>query len=176
MPCDGPIHLRRALPADAAGIAEVHVRGWKSRHADLVPPECLARLDAARREESWRGELAVSAPDRRPWVALVDDRIVGFASTGISRDDDAATGSGEVYDLYVDPDCWGRGIGHNLVTHATRDLVEHGFATASTWVLRDFQPAHQLFGEFGWHPDGATRAEDCGEVQVVQVRLSRRLG
>jgi GNAT superfamily N-acetyltransferase len=109
-------------------------------------------------------------------VALVDDRIVGFASTGISRDDDAATGSGEVYDLYVDPDCWGRGIGHNLVTHATRDLVEHGFATASTWVLRDFQPAHQLFGEFGWHPDGATRAEDCGEVQVVQVRLSRRLG
>ena len=89
MPCQGPVHLRRAGVADAAGIAHVHVAGWQEAHAGLVPADYAACMRARSREDFWHGELAVEAPDRKPWVALIDERIVGFASGGLSRDDDA---------------------------------------------------------------------------------------
>ena len=175
MPCDGPVHLRRAAVGDASGIAQVHVEGWRTAHAGLVPEEYLACVSSRLHEGSWREELAVEASDRKPWVALVDDRIVGFASAGLSRDEDAGSEVGEVYLVYVDPDCWGRGIGKSLIEHVVRDLRQHGFERASFWVVADNAKARAFAERHGWQDDGETRFEDCGGTQVEQVRYSLAL-
>jgi len=175
MPCEGPVHLRRAGIADAAGIAHVYVVGWQEAHIGLVPPEYAACMRAKAREELWRGEIAMDGPDRTPWVALIDERIVGFASGGLARDDDADSGMGEIYQVYVEPACWRRGIGSSLLRHVVRDLHHHGFERAGLWVITGNAPARAFAEKHGWSTDGATRFEDCGGTQVEQVRYLHAL-
>jgi ribosomal protein S18 acetylase RimI-like enzyme len=175
MPCDGPVHSRRAVVADAAGIARVYLAGWQEAHVGLVPNEYLTCMRARGQEEFWRGELEIEVGDRKPWVALVDEDIVGFASGGLSSDEDAPGGVAEIYQVYVAPGCWGRGIGEGLLRHVLKDLREHGFSRVDTWVVRANVRARAFFERQGWRPDGATRLEDCGDTQVEQVRYSHAL-
>lgn len=176
MPCEGPFHLRRAVAADAAGIAKVYVAGWQAAHADLVPPAFLACVRSKAREEFWRTELEAGATDRKPWVALIDDRVVGFAIGGMSREDDVDSRTGEVYQVYVEPECCGSGIGSSLLRHVVKDLHEHGFKSADMWVVSGNTPARAFAEKHGWSLDGATRSEDCGGTQVEQVRFRHHLG
>lgn len=176
MPCEGPIHLRRAIVADAAGIAQVYVAGWRAAHADLVPPEFLTCMRSKAREEFWRADLETGAPDRKPWVALIDDRVVGFAIGGMSRDDDVDTRTGEVYQVYVEPECWRRGIGSSLLRHVLKDLHGHGFKRADIWVIARDASARAFAEEHGWSSTGHTRHEDCGGTQIEQLRYSHPLG
>jgi GNAT superfamily N-acetyltransferase len=175
MPCQGPVHLRRAAVSDAAGIAHVYVAGWQEAHAGLVPAEYAVCMRAKSREDFWRDELNVEASDRKPWVALIDDRTVGFASGGMCRDEDAEPGFGEIYQVYVDPPCWGRGIGSNLLGHVVRDLHQHGFDRAVLWLIPANASARAFAEKHGWRADGSTRFEDCGGAEVELARYQHTL-
>jgi GNAT superfamily N-acetyltransferase len=172
MPSEGPVHLRRATVEDAAGIAQVHVDGWQRAYAGLAPEEYIARRSASAGEQSWREELEVQAPDRRPWVALLDGCIVGFADGGMARDDDVGSGTGEIYTLFVDPESWEKGIRTNLMEHVCFDLRAHGFERAVFWVLATDSTARAFAEHVGFRPDGSTRFEDCGGTQVEQLRYA----
>ena len=176
MSCIGTVHLRRAGVDDARGIAHVHAEGWQRAHSGLVPADYLSCIATRFQEGFWREEIAVEAADRTPWVALVDDRVVGFASAGMSRDDDVGPETGEVYLVYVEPECWGRGIGQTLLSHALRDLQTHGFERATFWVVAENAPSRRFAEKHGWTADGVTRHEDCGGTQVQQLRYLRPLG
>ncbi len=174
MPCEGPIHLRRAVVTDAAGIAEVYVAGWRAAHEKLVPPEFLACSKA--REEFWRTELEIEAPDRTPWVALIDDTVVGFAIGGMSRDEDADSRTGEVYQFSVQPECWGRGIGSSLLRHVLKDLRQHHFKRAEMWLIASDAEVRGFVEREGWSTTGHSRLEDCGGTQIQEFRYSHPLG
>ena len=57
--------IRRALPADANAIAQVHISSWQDVYRDLMPAQFLSGLQAtlARREAHWARSLA-SGEDR----------------------------------------------------------------------------------------------------------------
>ena len=175
MACDGPVHYRRATTEDAAGIAQVHADGWHRAYEGLVPEEYLRSRSSHGHADFWRSELEIEAPDRKPWVAILDDRIIGFADGGIARDDDLDSGIGEIYTLFVAPECWEKGIRSMLVEHVTRDLREHDFQRAVFWVL-EADVVMRAFAEWvGWQPDGTTRDEVYGDVKVAQLRYARDL-
>lgn len=176
MPCEGPVHLRRATTEDAAGIAQVHVDGWQHAYEELVPREFVVHRNARLRASFWRAELEIQAPDRKPWVAVLDERIIGFADGGMARDDDVDSTTGEIYTLFVDPECWEKGIRTNLMEHVMSDLRKHGFDRAIFWVLSsDFMM--RVFAQYlGMLPDGRMRLEDCGGAQVEHMRYARELG
>jgi len=175
MSCDGPVHFRRATVEDAAGIARVHIDGWQRAHEGLVPEEYIACRSSQGREEFWREELELEAADRKPWVALQEDFVIGFADGGMARDDDLDAVTGEVYTLFVTPDCWEKGIRTQLAGHVARDLREHDFERAVFWVLAA-DLVMRAFAEFrGWRPDGMIRHEQCGDVQVEELRYARDL-
>jgi GNAT superfamily N-acetyltransferase len=175
MPCDGPVHFRRATTEDAADIARVHAGGWQRAHKGLVPDAYVQHKASLGHAEFWRDELEIEAADRKPWVALVDDRIIGFADGGLARDDDLDSSTGEIYTLFVMPECWEKGIRTTLVEHVARDLREHGFTRAVFWVLAADE-VMRLFAEYtGWWPDGATRFEEFGDTRVGELRYARDL-
>lgn len=175
MPCEGPVHYRRATSDDAAGIAQVHIGGWQRAYEELVPEAYLACKSTLQREEFWRGELALEAADRKPWVALDGEQVIGFADGGIARDDDLDSGTGEVYTLFVTPECWEKGIRSRLVDHVARDLRDHDFRRAVFWVL-EADLVMRAFAEYtGWHRDGHSREEDCGGASVTELRFARDL-
>lgn len=175
MACEGPVHYRRATTEDAAGIAQVHIDGWQRAHEELVPPEYLRCKSPLGREDFWRGELTLEAADRKPWVALDEERVIGFADGGIARDEDLGSGTGEVYTLFVTPECWEKGIRSRLVEHVVRDLRDHEFQRAVFWVL-EADLVMRAFAEYtGWRADGEVREEDCGGASVTEVRYAKDL-
>jgi ribosomal protein S18 acetylase RimI-like enzyme len=172
--CSGVIHVRRARPGDAAGIATVHVRTWQHAYQQLLPPDFLAALNIAARERFWRAELELLPADRMPWLAESGGGVAGFVSAGPSRDAGAPSTIGEVYAIYVLPDCWDRGVGADLLRHAEGDLVEHGYIEATLWVLSANDRARRFYERAGWRLDGE-RIERVGEIEMEEVRYRRTL-
>jgi ribosomal protein S18 acetylase RimI-like enzyme len=170
MACTGLVRLRRAVVDDAPEIARVHVRTWQSAYRGLMPQALLDSLTFERRSGWWKGQLELAKGDHRPWVAVDDERVIGFAHAGPSRDDPEGSKVGEIYAIYVDPECQGRGIGRDLLRHATRDLRTHGFATAILWVLTDNQPSRRFYEAAGWSADGTDRLETFSGVDIPEMR------
>ncbi len=175
MHSEGPVHLRRAVIDDAAGIARVHAQVWQRAHAGLVPEESLACIRRKSDERFWQAELKLEAPDRTPWVALVDDDVVGFALGGICDDRSAGRAIGEVYSIDVESENWEHGVGSALLRHVLRDLREHGFTQAIRWIPATDTSDQALARMEGWHCDGVTRVEECPGGSIEQIRYSRAL-
>jgi len=169
-PCDEIFHIRRAREDDARGIAEVHIKTWRDAYRDQLPAAFLAGLSVDNRELMWRDELKVLAPDRRPWVAEASGQIIGFVTCGATRSEEPRSGEGEVYAIYVLPDCWARGVGRNLLAHAERDLIHHGYNEAILWCLADNARARAFYELVGWERDGATVMRSIGGQELEEVR------
>jgi ribosomal protein S18 acetylase RimI-like enzyme len=168
--CQGEIQLRRATEADASAIAEIHVRSWQRAYRGILPAPFLDGLRVVDREDGWRRGMTTLPHERHPWLAEVDGRIAGFVSAGPSRDDDADRQTGEVYAIYVDPDCWDRGIGRALFGHVTHDLRGHGYEVATLWVLAENRQARDFYEAAGWRTDSGLRSELIGGQPCEEVR------
>ena len=155
---DAPPVVRDATPADAPEVAAVHVRSWQAAYRGLLPDDFLASLDPVARASRYR--LGVDETDApHTIVAVMGGGVVGFATTGPSRDADAG-GLGELMALYVDPARWGTGTGRALIAAARDRLARIGFRAAALWVLAGNARAEAFYRRDGWIPDGAERDEE----------------
>jgi ribosomal protein S18 acetylase RimI-like enzyme len=172
--CIDVVRIRRARPTDARAIAQVHVDTWQAAYRDLLPSKLLTALSVERRAAFWESELKPTPAERMPWIAESNGEVVGFVSSGPSRDADAIPATGEVYAIYVLPDCWDKGVGRDLLRHAEHDLLADGYSVASLWVLAGNVRARQFYERSGWSVD-ATRTDEFGDVEVEEVRYRKRL-
>ena len=165
--------VRGARPEDARTVAEVHVASWRHTYRGLLPDDYLERLSVDDREAMWLGAFADPDPKSGAFVAEVDGRIVGFASFGPSRDEDAAERTGEVPAIYVDPPVLGTGVGRELFEAATIALRDAGFARGTLWVLEANALARRFYEKAGWRWDGAvsTHLFDCANEPVVRYAV-----
>jgi GNAT superfamily N-acetyltransferase len=146
-----PIHIRPARADDAAGLARVHVDTWRTTYPGIVPDAHLANLSYERAEQRWREHLNDPANANFVYIAHRDDgQIVGFASGGPERENDAAY-KGELHALYVLKEYQGRGIGRQLVATIARQLRASGFANMLIWVLAE-NPACAFYAALGGKP------------------------
>ena len=173
--CDGLIHLRRAAESDARAIAEVHVDTWRRAYRGLVAQEVLDSLNVDSREQFWQRALAAMPADRRPWLAEADAKVVGFVSAGAAEDDDPTQTTGQVYAIYVNADCWDRGVGRNLLGHAERDLRGSGYVDATLWVLAANERARRFYEAAGWRTDGSEQTETLSGAELREVRYRKTL-
>lgn len=165
--------LRRAEPADALQVAEVHVRAWQEAYRGLLPDDYLDALRPEERAGTYRfgidaAELPITV------VAVEGDRVHGFARMGASLDDDRP-GSSQLYAIYVHPDHWRSGIGRMLLSDARVRLVGGGFAVAHLWSMVGNERAAAFYRADGWEADGARRSEEVHGVVVPAERYQRRL-
>jgi GNAT superfamily N-acetyltransferase len=170
--------VRCADVSDAAAIAALHVRAWQWAYAGLIPTAYLDSLSARLpdRERVWQARLGQPAPAASTWVAEHAERIVGFASIGRSRDADATAETGEVGALYLEPAVVGTGVGRALFARAADELRRLGFRIATLWVLETNARARRFYEAAGWRSDGASKTENIGGVDVVELRYRSDLG
>ncbi|MDQ1123384.1 GNAT family N-acetyltransferase [Microbacterium trichothecenolyticum] len=166
------VHVRAAVSDDGGDIARVHAQSWNEAHRGHVPDALSDLVDVELSANRWRARLSGEAlDDGQPlgpaWVAVVEERIVGFASAGPSRDDDVADGARELYALYVLAEHYGTGAGAALLDAAL------GGGGGTAWVLRDNPRAHAFYAKHGFSPDGSTRRDDRFGEPVHEVRLVR---
>lgn len=167
------MNLRPAVPDDALAVGGVHVRAWQAAYRGLMPDEYLNGLRPEERAQ--RYDFASLDPSKpRTLVALEADTVLGFATIAPARDEDVA-GQGELCALYVEPDCWGRGVGRALASAARSDLARLGFAKAVLWVIAGNARAQRFYRADGWTPDALQREQQVWRVSVTTVRYSRML-
>jgi len=161
------MQIRPASPDDALAIETIRVRGWRSAYRHVFP---AAELDGLPIDpERWRSRIAVPPPGWTTIVCEEDLRVVGFASTGPSRDED---GLGELYAIYVDPDAWSTGAGRALMIEAEATLARE-YGAALLWVLEHNPRARNFYERSGWAPDGVRKAEERFGVRAAEVRYRK---
>jgi GNAT superfamily N-acetyltransferase len=165
--------IRAARPEDARPVAEVHVDSWRHTYRGVLPDEYLDRLSVDDRESMWLGAFADPDPKSGALVAEADGHLVGFASFGPSRDEDAPDGTGEVPAIYVEPAALGTGVGRELFAAVTETLRDAGFTRATLWVLEANASARRFYEKAGWSWDGAvsTHMFDCANEPVVRYAV-----
>lgn len=169
----GDVTIRSAEVADAPQIARVHIASWQEGYAGIVPPDVLANLDVARREAEWHDWLADGPRNGvRTWLATSEEAgVVGFATLGPSRDEDADRRTSEIYAIYLVPDAWGHGVARELMRTILAEPEAEDPITL--WVLADNPRARHFYRRHGFSTDGTERLEDFGGARLLEVRYRR---
>lgn len=168
------MRLRPATVADAAAMAEAHVRAWQTAFRGIVPDERLDALRVERSADRFRKKLApAESASQRFVVAVSDGTVLGFVGFGTTRDEDVDSARvGEVHGLYVHPKHWRRGVGRRLLHAAVEGLAADGFETATLWTLADSEASRAFYEAQGWRTDGTVvEWEDWDSVPLVRYRI-----
>ena len=163
------MEIRAAAPADAEAIERIRVRGWQVAYRHLFPAEFLDTMEVD--PSRWQERIAEPPRGWSFFVATRDERVIGFAIVGPSRDEPDV---GELYALYVDPDCWSAGLGSALIRSAEARLAEE-YAEATLWVLQDNPRARRAYERADWQVDGASKRFEAGGVAPLAIRYRKRL-
>jgi ribosomal protein S18 acetylase RimI-like enzyme len=158
------VRVRRARLDDAPVIAEVHVRTWQDAYEHVFGAERLASVTVDARLAQWERILAAGQSD--VFVAAADG-IVGFVSTGDSRDADAEA---ELFAIYVLPDAWGSGAGSALMRAGIEAMRLRASGDAVLWVLDDNPRARRFYEREGWTLDGERKEDEYLGLRVAEVR------
>lgn len=158
------ITIRPAMIEDVPGMAQVRVTTWRQAYAGIVPDEFLNNLSVERSIEAWRKNLFLQpTPGDFSLVALDDSgQVVGFAIGGAERDGDPLY-RGEIYALYILPECQHQGIGRRLVQAGAAALQRQGFTSLLIWALSQ-NPNLGFYLRLGGHPLRTKQQEIGGKV------------
>ncbi|MDJ1158697.1 GNAT family N-acetyltransferase [Chelatococcus sp. SYSU_G07232] len=139
------ISIRRARPADAAGLAAVHDAAWREAYRGIIPGIALERMIAKRGPAWWQAAVRRGRP-----VSVLDlgERIGGYTSFGPSRTL-ALPQQGEIDELYLDPVVQGLGFGTRLFAAARRELAGRGLKGLVVWALADNTRACRFYERLG---------------------------
>jgi ribosomal protein S18 acetylase RimI-like enzyme len=117
----------------------------------------------------WRIRLEVDEPGSRV-AAAVDGggTIIGLATGGATRDDDALT-PWELYSIHVTAAQQGRGVADDLI----RAVAGSGDGDAAVWVLAQNTRAQRFYRRHGFRVEGASAVDEfTGARQIRMVRVS----
>ena len=168
---------RVAAVEDAAAIAQIHVRSWQQAYRGLIPQAYLDALDPASRALIWCRSIAGQSPPTQAALVIADsEQILGFAHICPTRDDDAQNNAvGELTSIYLHPDAWGNGLGHQLMAEALELLREAGNTEVTLWVLEGNARAIHFYEANGWSLDGAIKRATIADTTVTEVRYRKTL-
>lgn len=158
------IDIRNAEPRDAAAIADVHHDAWAGAYAGIIPHKALNAMINRRGRDWWANAIRRAATII---VIEVGGKVCGYATLGRNR----ARGlkqQGEIYELYLRPECQGIGLGTRLFAEARRRLSTHGLKGLVVWALEDNDNALAFYA-------GAGGRDVAEGVEVFDQRALRKV-
>lgn len=158
--------IRPALPADAPGMARVHVLSWQHAYKGLLPQPMLDQLSIETRTKQWAQWLENG--NQLNLVAEADEGIVGFASGGPLRGDFAGFDA-EIAAIYLLPGVQGQGLGRSLFTALQELLAAEGHRRMLVWVLESNAPARAFYERLGGRPCLTQTAVLGSSEQPIEV-------
>ncbi len=169
------VSVRIAWADDAAAVAALQARAWRTTYAGLLPDETLA-LDPEATAQAWSAALRAPGDARnRVLIALERNRVVGFAVLSPATDPDCdPVADAELQELVVDPDERGKGHGSRLLQAAVDTMRADRFTRSVTWTMATDDQLRRFLTDAGWGADSAHRELDLdgtGATTVKQVRL-----
>lgn len=155
------IRVRQATPADATGMAKVHVESWRETYRGVMPDDLLDAEDfVAWREHFWNAALTdPQYKENRVAVAERGEEIVGIAMSGPAPDADT-----QLYLIYLMQSAQGSGAGQALL-----DAVVDPSETTTLWVA-DPNPRTQAFYRRNHFQANGEAKEEDGVREIRMIR------
>ncbi|WP_444683947.1 N-acetyltransferase family protein [Alkalicoccus luteus] len=151
--------VRKAQPADAGGIAAVHVDSWRETYRGIVPDSYLDRMSKAEREQKWKEKT------NSVIVAEIEGQIAGFVHYGPERSGSWSGFDGEIYALYIRKQHHRQGAGLLLFEAAGHELGRLGLEAAVCCVLTENRQARCFYEKSG----GELLGEDTFLIDGVRM-------
>ena len=164
------IKIRTANIGDAKGIASVHVRTWQCAYKGQITDSYLDSLSIEKKTKSWKKSFENPKKGVFPYVAVIDENVIGWCTTGVSRDKDLADEVGELYGIYVDPDYIGKGAGSLLMNKSLNKLKKEGYKKATLWVLDTNTKTIEWYEHKGWKIEGKKKKDQIDAFVLNEVR------
>ena len=158
------IEIRLARPDDAGAIAAVHDAAWRNAYRGIIPGRELERMVERRGARWWHNAI-----ERKTRIVVLSfgGKITGYATYGRNR-----AGSlpyqGEIFELYVQPEYQGLGLGKRLFSAVRRDLAGHEVKSIVVWALSDNPKACNFYRALGGQPVDAT-VETFGDTTLQKI-------
>jgi ribosomal protein S18 acetylase RimI-like enzyme len=170
------MQIRDADPADTVAIATVARASWHAAYDDLLGADTVdATVDDWYAADSLQEEIAAVNEDDDT-VFLVGEQageIEGFATAGPVADGERSPARADAFvsRLYVDPDCWGRGIGTALIRRVTNRLQEAGHERVWLEVFAENDAGRGFYESLGFERVGAVE-EPFGDEERTTIHLA----
>lgn len=152
---------RDAAPADAEAIARVEVRAWQAAYQRSVGPRYLAELSVGLRASAWEGRLDGAR------VVEHEGAVVGVCAVAVVEP------VLEVRGLYVDPACWQRGFGRELLGDAIGRSAGAAWEHAEAWLFLHNAIGRSAFARLGFRLSGDKRQDPATHADEVLLRKPR---
>ncbi len=154
------VYYRNAAVEDAADIAYVEVVSQQIAYRHFLPATHLDAMSVADRTKCWHGFILSDDPTQII-VAAHEEQVIGWMRIGKYSDPEL----GYIFDLFVLPDYWGKGIGEGLMNEAHQVFKDKGNGAALLYVFEDNARARRFYERLGWSPDGRVYDKDiCGDT------------
>ena len=127
------VGIRKAEPADAQAIADVHHEAWRGAYSGIIPQRALNDMLRRHGPEWWANAMRRSAT---VLVVEIGGTVAGYATLGRNRAR-GLTQQGEIYELYLRPEYQGIGLGSRLFAAAREKLAASGLKGMVVWALED---------------------------------------
>lgn len=152
----------KATVEDAEGKGYVHYQSWIETYTGLFPDVVMARLSLEKNIQ-----LAKDYPENT-YVAIVDNKIIGFSCYLESRDEDLKD-TGEIMAIYLLKEYQSLGIGKKLMEVCYKELKK--YSKLSLWVLGCNKKSVGFYERQGFIADGKTKMLHGKEV----IRMIKKL-
>jgi RimJ/RimL family protein N-acetyltransferase len=160
------ITVRKAIPDDAAVIAEIICQSWKVAYSDFLPVETIMKhTNIANRTEKFKSILSTN----NGWnihLAVKDNNARGTISYGENPESDC----GEIYFCYAKPEMWGLGVGYKMMKFVLENLKQQGFHEVVLYVFEENNLARKLYERQGFTTDGVVISGNHGATEVKYRR------
>lgn len=166
--------IRSATLADAKDIAAIHVMSWRAAYSGIIPENILINLNIETKTDSWRSTIEKGSP--KLLVAVEDQKILGWAAFGPSRDSGAHSNVAELEAIYVHPQSWGHGSGKCLLVTAFAAMKNDSYKVVTLWVLSENSRAMRFYESQGFVQEiGARKTFDVGGRTLEEVRYRKEI-
>lgn len=168
------VEVRPATMRDAAKIAELYAATAKEAFKTMQTGSKVLPVPEEKNTTYWREAIEFAEPQVQ--VAVDGSKIVGFVGYDRSRDKGTPNTLGEIWDIYVDADHWGQGVGLALWDAAREGLQEEGCTHVSIWVPIANDRAMRFHELAGFKREmSSAKTVPMGPVKVEEIRLKQPL-
>lgn len=154
--------IRRMLRKDEAEVGRLYAKSWQAGYKGLLPQDYLDGLGEWRWDSKFTGLPGC-------FVITHGDIIVGHSCARAAADE-AMSGWGEVWTLYVLPEYWGKGFGKALLQNSVDWLMEQGYERVYLWALETNTRARRFYEKQGFRENGDTMRCEIGGTIVTDIR------
>src|SRR5690606_6621168 len=147
------VALRSSTIQDSPALGSLHRDAWRNAYRGIIPGVALERM-LARRGAAWWEHM--HRQGRSVLVVDLSGEPAGYAMLGPARG--ARGGGGEIYELYMRPDCQGIGLGRRLFEASWQRLQEAGCSSLVVWALIENTIACRFYRAMGGTEGGRAHA------------------